>query len=102
VDVYRVYVPARRQLRLRIVPTSNVDIELFRPNARTCYYQSRNRALHGTLIGGSYGRGTAPETFPVRNRGGKGQYLFACVYKPRDQVSTASYSLSITTTRLSR
>jgi hypothetical protein len=102
VDVYRVYVPARRQLRLRIVPTSNVDVEVFRPNARTCYYQSRSRALHGPLIGGRYGRGTAPETFPVRNRGGKGQYLFACVYKPRDQVSTASYSLSITTTRLSR
>jgi hypothetical protein len=102
VDVYRVYVPARRQLRLRIVPTSNVDIEVFRPNARSCYYQSRGRALHGPLIGGSYGRGTAPETFPVRNRDSTGKYLFACVYKPRDQVSTASYSLSITTTRLAR
>jgi subtilisin family serine protease len=102
VDVYRVFVPARRQLRLRIAPTSNVDIEIFRPNARSCYYQSRSRALHGPLIGGRYGRGTAPETFPVRNRDNKGKYLFACVYKPRDVVSNASYTLSITTTRLTR
>jgi Subtilase family len=102
VDVYRVFVPARRQLRLRIAPTSNVDIELFRPSARSCYYQSRSRALHGPLIGGKYGRGTAPETFPVRNTDSKGKYLFACVFKPRDAVSTASYTLSITTTRLSR
>jgi hypothetical protein len=97
-----VFVPARRQLRLRIAPTSNVDIELFRPSARSCYYQSRSRAVHGPLIGGRYGRGTAPETFPVRNTDSKGKYLFACVFKPRDTVSTASYSLSITTTRLAR
>jgi hypothetical protein len=71
VDVYRVYVPAHRQLRLRIVPTSNVDIEVFRPRGRSCYYQSRSRALHGPLIGGRYGRGTAPETFPVRNTDSK-------------------------------
>jgi subtilisin family serine protease len=102
VDVYRVYVPARRQLRLRIAPTSNVDMELFRPNARSCYYQSRSRALHGPLIGGRYGRGTARETFAVPNRDGKGKYLFACVFKPRDTVSTASYTLSITTAKLSR
>jgi hypothetical protein len=97
-----VFVPGRRQLRLRIAPTSNVDIEIFRPNARSCYYQSRSRALHGPLIGGRYGRGTAPETFPVPNRDSKGKYLFACVYKPRDVVSNASYTLSITTARLSR
>ena len=102
VDVYRVFVPARRQLRLRIAPTSNVDIEIFRPSARSCYYQSRSRALHGPLIGGRYGRGTAPETFPAPNRDGKGKYLFACVFKPRDTVSTASYTLSITTAKLSR
>jgi hypothetical protein len=102
VDVYRVYVPAHRQLRLRIVPTSNVDIEVFRPSGRSCYYQSRSRALHGPLIGGRYGRGTAPESFPVRNTDSKGKYLFACVFKPRDTVSTASYTLSITTTRLTR
>jgi hypothetical protein len=102
VDVYRVFVPARRQLRLRIAPTSNVDMEVFRPNARSCYYQSRSRALHGPLIGGRYRRGTAPETFPVRNTDSKSKYVFACVFKPRDTVSTASYTLSITTTRLAR
>jgi hypothetical protein len=102
VDVYRVFVPARRQLRLRVVPTSNVDIEVFRPSGRSCYYQSRSRALHGPLIGGRYGRGSAPETFPVRNGDSKGKYLFACVFKPRDTVSTASYTLSITTTGLAR
>jgi hypothetical protein len=98
VDVYRVFVPARQVVRLRVTPNSNVNLEVFRPGARSCYYKSRRLALRGPLIGGSYQAGRAAEAFAVRNRPRDG-YVFACIYKPRDVVQTASYSLSVTTAR---
>jgi Subtilase family len=97
VDVYRVYVPAKRAVHLRVVPTANVDLEIFRPNARSCYYKSRRQALRGPLLGGSYAAGRAAETFAVANQP-RGGYVYACVYTPRDIRQTASYSLSVTTT----
>jgi hypothetical protein len=100
VDVYRLYLPSRQVLKLRVVPTSNVDLELFRPNAASCYYRNRARALRGALIGGRYTRGPATEVYSLENKGELGRYVYACVYKPRDLSQTASYSLSISTTRL--
>jgi hypothetical protein len=97
VDVYRVYVPARRAVRVRVLPTANVDLEVFRPSARSCYYKSRRQALRGPLLGGSYRAGRAAETFAVVNQPRAG-YVFACVYKPRDVRQNASYSLSVSTT----
>jgi hypothetical protein len=96
VDVYRVFVPPRRAVRLRVAPNSNVNLEVFRPNARSCYYKNRRRALQGPLIGGSYRAGRAADEFTVRNRP-RGGYVFACVFKPRDVAQTASYSLSVMT-----
>jgi hypothetical protein len=98
VDVYRVFVPARQVVRLRVAPDSNVDLEVFRRSARSCYYKNRRRALRGPLIGGSYRAGRAADAFALRNRP-RGEYVFACVYKPRDVARTASYSLSVTTAR---
>jgi hypothetical protein len=102
VDVYRIFVPARQTVRLRLVPSSNVDLELFRPSAGSCYYRSRRQALRGTLIGGSYERGRAADAFLVENRREGGRYVFACVYKPRDLEQRASYTLSITTIATNR
>ena len=82
-----------------MTPTSNVDLEVFRPNAQTCYYENRRRALGRGLIGGSYLRGRAAEAFALENRSQRGEYVFACIYKPRDHLTTASYTLSISTTR---
>ena len=97
VDVYRVFVPPGRSLRLRVVPSSNVDIEVFRANSPSCYYQNRRRALRSTLIRGSYAAGRTPDAVTVPNRRASGEYLYACVYKPNDVVHTAAYSLSVTT-----
>jgi subtilisin family serine protease len=100
VDVYRVYLPTRHVLRIRVVPTSNVDLELFRPNAGSCYYRNRRQALRGALIGGRYARGAATEAYSLENKTESGRYVYACVYKPREVEKTASYTLSINTTRL--
>jgi Subtilase family len=100
VDVYRVYVPGRRVARLRVVPTSNVDLEVFRPSTGSCYYQNRRRALRAALIGGSYEPARAEENFALENARESGRYVYACVYKPRDAEQRASYTLSIRTTAL--
>jgi hypothetical protein len=96
VDVYRVFVPARRAATLRVVPDSNVNLEVFRPNARSCYYKNRRQALRSTLIGGAYGLGQTPERFVVKPKP-RDRYVYACVFKPRDELLTAAYSLSVTT-----
>jgi subtilisin family serine protease len=96
VDVYRIYVPAGHVVRLRVVPSSNVDLEVFRPHAGSCYYKSRRRALRGALLGGSYGLGQATERFTIVNSP-RNRYVYACVFKPRDELQTAAYSLRITT-----
>jgi hypothetical protein len=102
VDVYRVYVPGRRVARLRVVPTSNVDVEVFRASTGSCYYQNRRRALRAALIGGSYQPARGAETFALENKRESGRYVYACVYKPRDVDQRASYTLSIRTTALGR
>jgi subtilase family protein len=97
VDVYRVYVPGQRVVRFRLVPSSNVDLEVFRANAHSCYYKSRRQALREILIGGGYRAGRATETYELRNKRSGGRYYYACAYKPRDVLQTASYSLTLTT-----
>lgn len=99
VDVYRVFAPGKRVVRFRVTTNADVDLELFRPNARTVYYQNRRAALRGALIGGSYKRGPAAETFSVQNSGRRGVYIYAVVYKTRTGILDASYSLSISTRR---
>ena len=98
VDVYRVYVPPQRALRFRVVPTSNVDLEVFRSKAQSCYYKNRRLAMRGTLIGGGHRAGRATETYSLTNRTNGGRYYYACVFKPRDHTpTTASYSMTLTT-----
>jgi len=97
VDVYRVYVPGLRALKFRLVPSSNVDLELFRANAHSCYYKNRRLAMRGTLLGGGYRAGRATESYSLTNKASGGRYYYACVYKPPDVLRTATYALALTT-----
>jgi subtilisin family serine protease len=97
VDVYRLFVPARRSVTLRVTPDSNVNVEVFRPNARTCYYKNRRAALRSTLIRGGYRLGQAVESVVVPAKP-RDRYVYACVFKPRDEIQTASYVLAVSTT----
>jgi hypothetical protein len=98
-DVYRVFVPAGTVVRFRLAPSSNVDLEVFRAHASSCYHQNRRRAKQAGLIGGSYAPGRTPDSFTVRSRRRTGEYVYACVFKPRDLRHTAAYSLALTTAR---
>ena len=99
IDVYRVFVPAKRVVYFTVRPNANVDLELFRPNAQTVFYRNRRSALRGALVGGSYKRGRAVERFSVVNSGRRGAYVYACVYMPRSRDLAAGYRLGIVTRR---
>lgn len=101
VDVYRAWVPGRGSLRVTVTPGGgrNVDLEIFRRSARTVYYASRNRALRGPLVDGSYGKGGATETVSVENDGRKGEFVYVAVYLPEGGPLDAVYRLAATTGR---
>jgi subtilisin family serine protease len=97
VDVYRVFVPAKRVVHLTVKPNADVDLEVFRPLARTVYYQNRRAALRGALIGGSRRSGKAVERFEVRNSGRHGIYVYAVAYISGEVDLSADYGLTIRT-----
>jgi subtilisin family serine protease len=100
VDIYRVFVPAKRVVDVTVRPDADVDLELFRPFARTVYYRNRRAALRGALIGGSRRRGKAVERFAVRNSSRRGGYVYAVVYITGDgEDLAAGYGLTIRTRR---
>lgn len=101
VDVYRVFVPGKRAVSLTVRPTADVDLEVFRPNAQSIYYENRAAALRGPLVGGSYGRARSVERFTVRNRGRVGDYVYVCVFKSQEdhEFLDASYTLDARVTK---
>jgi Subtilase family len=100
VDVYRVWIPGRSTVTGTITPTDNVDLEFFRPNARTVYYQNRRAARRGPLIGGSYRTGKRADRFTVVNPARRGAFIFLEAFKARGAFLDARYQLRVTTSRL--
>lgn len=102
VDIYRVWIPGRSRVSATIAPSDNVDLELFRPNARTVYYQNRRAALRGSLIGGSYRTGKRTDRFSVVNKARRGAYIYLETFKARGAFLDARYKLTVKTSRLRR
>jgi subtilisin family serine protease len=102
VDVYRVWIPGRSRVTATITPNDNVDLEFFRPNARTVYYQNRRAALRGALIGGSYRSGKRTDRFSVVNQARRGAFIFLETFKARGTFLDARYKLTVKTSRLRR
>jgi hypothetical protein len=102
VDVYRVLIPGRSTVSATITPSDNVDLEFFRPNAKTVYYRNRRAALRGSLIGGSYHIGKRTDRFSVVNKGRRGAFIFLEAFKARGAFLEARYKLTVKTSRLRR
>jgi Subtilase family len=101
-DVYRVWVPGRSVVSTTLTPTDNVDLEFFRPNARTVYYRNHRAALRGPLIGGSYKKGRTADRFSVSNTARRGAFIYLEAYKAPGAYSDAAYTLKVKTSRLRR
>jgi Subtilase family len=103
VDVYRAWLPRRRVLAVELRPRfGNVDVEVFRPNARTIYYQNRRAALRGALIGGSYLTGAKVDRFAVKNNTRRGVYVYVVAYKTGGAALDAGYRLGLRTLSTNR
>ena len=96
-DVYRVFVPARRLVRIAVTPDTDVDVDLWKPSATSVFLRGAARARN--LLATSGKSGSRAETVAVRNRARTGFYAYLDVYLPRDGPLDAEYRVSITTSR---
>jgi hypothetical protein len=96
-DVYRVWVPARRQVRVIVRPTANVTVAVWRPGTRSVFERGARRRRDLLAVGTR--RGTRMETVRLVNRSRRGYYAFVDVFPARG-VRSAQYSLGISSRAL--
>jgi hypothetical protein len=96
-DVYRVFVPAGRIVRITATPDTDVDVDVWRPSATTVFL--RGTARTRSLLASSGKAGKAAERVSVRNRTRSGFYAFLDVYLPRNGPLDALYTLTVSTAR---
>lgn len=96
-DVYRVWVPARRRVTVRVVPDDDVDVDLWDGTTSSVFVTGVQRRRH--LLASSRKNGRAAEVVTTRNRGKRGVYVFLDVYLPKNGPSSANYRAVVTTTR---
>lgn len=96
-DVYRVWVPAHRRVAIRVVPTGDVDVELWNASTPSVLITGAARQKH--LIDGSGNSERTPESVAVRNGSRRGTFVYLDVYLPEQGASSAAYRATLTTTR---
>ena len=96
-DVYRVWVPARRRIVIRVAPSADADVELWNASTPSVLVTGATRRKH--LLAGSGRDGRAVESVAYRNSGKRGTFAFLDVYLPERGASSAEYRVTITTTR---
>ena len=84
-DVYRVWVPAHRTVRVVVTPlfTGWVGVELWRPGTSSVRVRGRNRDRY--LVDWSHHRGKKPHRVEFRNNGAKGAYFYLDVFIPAEE-----------------
>jgi Subtilase family len=96
-DVYRVWVPARRRVAIRVTLSGDADVELWNATTPSVLVTGSARRKH--LLGGSGNDGDRPESVAFRNRTRRGTYVFLDVYLPEHGSSSADYGATVTTAR---
>ena len=94
-DVYRVRVPARGRVALRLTATADLDLELWRTGAPSVLARGAARRRH--LIARSARRGSGLEAVSVRGGTARARVVYAGV-RPGEGVGAAAYKLVIRTT----
>ena len=96
-DVYRVFVPAGRSVRITATPDTDVDVDVWKASASSVFLRGTARARN--LLATSGKDGKAPERVSVRNRTRAGFYVYLDVYLPRNGSLDARYTLTVSTVR---
>lgn len=90
-DVYRVWIPAHKQLILSLRGNRNVDLQLWKP--ATLSIGERGAAAKRHLAASSLQTGVKTDTVIVQNPARRGAYYYADVFLGRN-VGDASYALT--------
>lgn len=96
-DVYRVFVPAGRSLRITATPDTDVDVDVWKSTASSVFLRGAARTRNLLATSGRDGR--AAERLTVRNRTRAGFYAYLDVYLPRGGPLDARYVLTAATVR---
>jgi hypothetical protein len=96
-DVYRFWVPARKQVTARVRPTADVSVAAWAFGTRSVY--ERGQARRRDLIAASARRGGRTETIKVDNERKRGFWAYLDVF-PAKGVRSARYALEITSRAL--
>ena len=91
-DIYRVFVPARKRVRVVIRPTRNAELEVWGPSTETV--SERGAARKRDLQGVSRKAATATDSVVVANKTGRGEIVYADVFLAA-KVLDASYTLAV-------
>jgi hypothetical protein len=96
-DVYRLYVPPARTVRVTVTLDTDVDVDLWKPSAGTVFLRGAARTRN--LFASSRTRGKKPEKVSVRNTSNRGFYAYLDVYLPKARAARAEYRVSVSTAR---
>jgi hypothetical protein len=91
-DVYRVWIPPRRQVSMTIRPNANVDAVVWAPGTRNV--SERGAARRRDLVASASRPGGRPEILRIENTTRRGYYAYLDAFAARG-VRSASYSLGI-------
>jgi hypothetical protein len=95
-DIYRIWLPAKRQVVVRIRGDRNVDLALWGPRTRTIF--ERGQALKRDLLDFSQRKGTRVDVVTARSTGRRGTFIYADAFLPRG-VADAAYTITVSTPR---
>ena len=96
-DVYRVFVPAGRTVRITATPDTDVDVDVWKASATSVFLRGSARTRNLLATSGKDGR--SPERVSVPNRTKTGFYVYLDVYLPRNGALDARYTLTVSTVR---
>lgn len=96
-DVYRVFVPARRDVRIRVIPGADVDVEIWDDTTSTVFLRGAARRRH--LIDASYESGKRTEEIVLTNTAARGAVVYLDVFLPKGGPPDAEYDVKIATLR---
>ena len=96
-DVYRFWVPARREVTAVVKPTSDVSVAAWAVGTRSVY--ERGRAKARDLLSASARRGGRTETVRIENARDRGFYAYLDVF-PAKGARSSRYSLQLSSRAL--
>lgn len=95
-DVYRVSVPSRHNLRVRIQPTADIGVEVWDASTLSVYLKGAARQRH--LITSSDESGTNPEDVTISLPRGAAGFVYVDIYLLTRGPNHAKYDLTVTPT----